>query len=175
MNIHQIQMRYDESQDRILMRLSTTDNCEYRFWLTRRFVKRLWKLLVKMLDASALQDELSRDARRAMLEMQQEDAVRKSDFSKGFEEGSRHLPLGEAPVLIAKAKSKRRDDEVQLLSLHPQQGYGVDLALDAHFLHVLYKMLREAVAASDWDVKLALGETAVPAAYTNSAPPQKLH
>jgi hypothetical protein len=41
MQLHQIQARYDELQDRILLRLSTIDHCEFRFWLTRRFVKRL--------------------------------------------------------------------------------------------------------------------------------------
>ena len=41
MNIHQIQMAYDQRQDRILLRLSTREHTEFRFWLTRRFVKRL--------------------------------------------------------------------------------------------------------------------------------------
>lgn len=174
MNIHQIQVRYDEVQDRILMRLSTTDDCEYRFWFTRRFVKRLSKMLFKMLDAEAAGGELSPEARRAMLDMQQESVTRRSDFSRGFEEGSRQLPLGEAPVLIARAKSKRREDGVQILSLQPQQGYGVDLTLDGNFLHILYKLLRDAVAATDWDVDLNFGSP-IPSATASAASPRKLH
>lgn len=174
MNIHQIQVRYDEVQDRILMRLSTTDQCEYRFWLTRRFVKRLWKMLVKMLDAASSQ-QLGADARRAVLEMQQESVAQQSDFSKRFEEGSRRLPLGEDPVLIAKAKSKQRDDGIQLLSLHPRQGYGIDLTLDGKLLHLLLKLLREAVLSTDWDVSLVLGDTVGSAAQVYALPPQKLH
>src|SRR5262245_38468956 len=48
MTIHQMQIRPDEQEDRLLLRLSTTDAAEFRFWLTRSFVKKLWGMLIKM-------------------------------------------------------------------------------------------------------------------------------
>ena len=36
--ISQIQMRYVPLEDRVLLRLNTSDQDEFRFWLTRRFV-----------------------------------------------------------------------------------------------------------------------------------------
>ena len=50
MNIHQIQMAFDKLQDRILLRVSTSDQAEFRFWMTRRYTKLLWTMLIKMLE-----------------------------------------------------------------------------------------------------------------------------
>lgn len=157
MQIHQIQMRYDELQDRILLRMSTTDGCEFRFWLTRRFVKRLWPLLVRMLEWDhVVRQQLEPEARRAVLELRHEGYAQQADFSRRFEEGERRLPFGEAPVLLARASGRKRDGALQVLSLQPQQGQGIDVTLDTRLLHVISRLLREAVRRADWDVELAL-------------------
>src|SRR5258705_10604589 len=73
MKIHQIQIRHQEAEDRLLLRLSTSDDSEFRFWLTGRFVKRLWALLVQMLDWDrAVQQEVNPDTRRTVLDLQHE-------------------------------------------------------------------------------------------------------
>jgi hypothetical protein len=41
MNIHQLSVNHDERQDRLLLRLNTQDQQEFRFWLTRRMTLRL--------------------------------------------------------------------------------------------------------------------------------------
>lgn len=41
MNIHQLSVHHDERQDRLLLRLNTQDQQEFRFWLTRRMTLRL--------------------------------------------------------------------------------------------------------------------------------------
>lgn len=176
MQIHQIQVRYDELQDRILLRLSTADNSEFRFWLTRRFVKRLWGMLVKMLEwDQAVRQQVDADTRRTVLDIQHEGYAQQANYSKGFEEASRSMPLGDAPVVLAKAKGKRRDNGSQVLSLHPQQGQGIDMTLDTKLLHIFSKLLREAVERADWDMKLALHEGAQQSATVEAATPRKLN
>jgi hypothetical protein len=82
MNIHQIQMLYDKQQDRVLLRVSTRDQTEFRFWLTRRFVKRLWGLLLKMLERDETFRSLSVEARRALLGMQHETFIGEGTFRR---------------------------------------------------------------------------------------------
>ena len=41
----QIQIRFAPVEDRLLMRLSTDDGAEFRFWLTRRYVRIMWPIL----------------------------------------------------------------------------------------------------------------------------------
>jgi hypothetical protein len=156
MNIHQIQMAYDQRQDRILLRLSTRESTEFRFWLTRRFVKRLWGLLVKMLEQDESFRSLSEEARRALLGMQHETFVEEGDFSKAYEDAERELPLGPEPVLLATAKGKVDGKGNQTLSLHPAAGQGIDLGLNSKLLHMLVKLLRDAVSRSDWDIRMTL-------------------
>jgi hypothetical protein len=157
MAIHQIQVRYDKLEDRILLRLSTTDECEFRFWLTRRFVKRLWGMVVKMLEQdAAVRQYADEDTRRAVMDFQQEGYSGQGDFSRDFESRPYKMPLGEQPVLLAKGTGKLQDDGAYLLRLHPERGQGIDLTLDTKLLHLFSRLLIETVARADWDIKLAL-------------------
>ena len=48
MRLHQLKVDYDAEQDRLLMMVATSESVELRLALTRRFVKLLWPLLVKL-------------------------------------------------------------------------------------------------------------------------------
>jgi hypothetical protein len=109
--------------DRLLLRVSTTDGAEFRFWLTRSFVKKLWAMLLRMVEwDKAVQQQFYASTRQAVLEIQHQGFSQQGDFSKGFEEAARNFPLGEAPVLLASGKGVRRDDGLYVLSLYPAQG-----------------------------------------------------
>lgn len=176
MGIHQIQVRYDKLEDRVLLRLSTTDECEFRFWLTRRFVKRLWGLVVKMLEQdAAVRQYADEDTRRAVLGFKHEGYSEQGDFSKDFESRGYRMPLGEQPVLLAKGTGKHQDDGSYLLRLHPERGQGIDLTLDTRLLHLFSKLLTEAVARADWDIKLALHAVPGQPAAEDVPTPRKLN
>ena len=49
--LHQINLGYSPEEDRILLRINTTGKTEYRLWMTRRYVKILWKLLTKSVES----------------------------------------------------------------------------------------------------------------------------
>lgn len=161
MSIKQIQARYDERHDRVLLRLSTGDDTEFLFWLTRRFTRRFWGLLLKTLE----QDELVRqqsdtEARKAVLAMRHEGFVQQGNFSQPFEEKSYRRPLGSEPMLVARADcTADKKPGMVTLSLRPREGQGVDLGLNASLLHSICKLLADAVAQSDWDLKLDMPST----------------
>lgn len=176
MGIHQIQVRYDELQDRLVLRMSTTDECEFRFWLTRRFVKRLWGALVRLLEQNeVVRQQIDEYVRRAVLGMQHEGFVQQGDFSKEFEERPCRMPLGEEPVLLARCDGGQLEDGSYVLRLHPKRGQGIDMALDARLLHLVCKLLCDGVTRADWDMKLlvapAIGETTAAEALA----PRRVH
>jgi hypothetical protein len=180
MAIHQIQIRFDDQQDRLLMRVSTTDECEFRFWLTRRFVKQLWGMLLKMVEwDKVVQQQFDAAMRQTVLEIQHEGYAQQGDFSRDYEESPRRFPLGETPVLLCSGKGVRRDSGLQVLSLYPAQGQGLDMTLDARLLHIFAKLLRDAVARASWDINLALREEAGKdtgrSAQADAVPAQKLN
>ena len=57
MQIHQMSVTYLPEQDRILMRINTTEGEEMRMWLTRRLMVGLWPLLSKLLTEHLLKLE----------------------------------------------------------------------------------------------------------------------
>ena len=145
------------SEDRILLRILAMDRSEFRFWLTRRYVKLLWQVLYKLMErdpaAATLPDE---NTRRAMMGFQHENMVRSAQFAQPFEEGATALPLGDTPVLLSRISGRPAGNGQQTLSLHPEKGSGIDLGVDNRLLHLLSKLLVDAVKQSDWDLKLAI-------------------
>jgi hypothetical protein len=176
MKIHQIQIRPYMTEDRLLLRLSTTDNREFRFWLTRRFVKRLWAMLVRMLEwDQAVRQQVDPVTRRAVLDIQHEGYAQQANYARKFEDVPRQLPLGDAPALLAKAKGKKGENGTQMLSLQPPQGQGIDMTLDTKLLHIFSRLLRQAVAKTDWDINLALHPGTEPSEQAQETAPRKLN
>ena len=68
MKLHQLKIDFNAEQDRLLMLVSTDDGAEVRMWLTRRFVKLLWPLLVKLAEEASprIKVQASAEARKAL-------------------------------------------------------------------------------------------------------------
>lgn len=176
MAIHQIQFAYNEQQDRVLMRVSTTERDEFRFWLTRRFTRRLWGLLVGMLEQDRpVRQQLDTDAKRTVLGIRHEGFAQQGNFSAPFEEREYRRPLGDEPLLLARAEGKLREDGTYMLRLHPQPGQGIDMVLDAKLLHLFSRLLNQVVAKTDWDVNLDLYLGKEQPAQEPEAQPRKLN
>ena len=157
MALYQIQIRHDPVEDRLLLRVSTTDGEEFRFWMTRRFVGGLWGILVRMLESDeAVRRQFDQETRRNVLEIQHEGYAQQGDFAKAFESTSRSLPLGETPILLAQAQGMKTSEGQHLISLRPQQGQGVDLTLDTKLLHIFVRLLQQSVTKAEWSIDLKL-------------------
>jgi len=161
MALSQIQFTYDEPQDRVLWRVSTTEGDEFRLSLTRRFTRRFWGLLVKLLEADPpVRQQLDSDTKRTVLGIRHEGFAQQGNFSVPYEEREYRRPLGEEPMLVARAEGKVREDGSYLLRVHPLQGQGVDIVLDTKLLHLIARSLGQVVARTDWDITLELFDPA---------------
>jgi hypothetical protein len=158
MQLHQIKLDFDAEQDRLLMRISTSDGKEVLLWLTRRCVKLIWPLFVGMVEASVRARAMTAEARAALVGMQHEKAVKQADFSRPYDNVPRERPLGAEPLLIAKVQTKRDDSGAHILTLLPTSGPGVNLLLDERLLHSCCRLLQNAVVKADWDFKLEFPE-----------------
>lgn len=162
--IRQLQLAFVPGEDRLLLRVRTSAGEELRFWLTRRYVKLLYPLLARALESDPeVRRQTSAEARREMLSFRREQALCAADFSRPFQDGATRLPLGAAPVLLARARLAPRAGGVHLLALHPEQGAGVELTVDIGLLHSLSRLLAETAARAQWDLTLEPAATADPA------------
>ena len=179
MNIHQIQMAYNAQEDRILLRILSAERAEFRFWLTRRYVKLLWQVLLKLIERDpAAAVHADENIRRTVVGFQHANVVRGGDFAKPFEDVMNSLPLGAAPILLSRitgTQPNAAQPRQQQLSLHPEQGQGIDLGVNTELLHMISKLLVDAVKQSDWDLKLVMDPDVLQHAQAQAVPPHRLN
>jgi hypothetical protein len=162
MRLHQLKVEYQAGEDRLLMLVAASEGVELRLALTRRFVKLLWPLLVKLAEEASprIRTQANPEARRALLGLEHEHAVSKADFTKPYDPAAvAERPLGDAPLLLARIQTGHDRNGQPVVALHPAEGQGVTLSFDSVLLHSLCRLLQAAVKKSDWDMELKLPGT----------------
>lgn len=158
MRLHQLKVDYEAESDRLVMQIATSEQSEVRLALTRRFVKLLWPLLVRLAEEASprIRTQANPEARKALLGLEHQQAVTRADFSKPYEGSDLAKPLGEAPVLLSRIQTGHDRDGRPVVALHPTQGQGITLTFDSVLLHSVCRLLHAAVKKSDWDMELQL-------------------
>lgn len=155
------------------MRLNTADASRFQFWLTRRYLKLLWPVLMKML-ASDRQIATGRteQAQKEILSFQHQQVVRQMDYSQKFEEQTQSQPMGTEPILLSRVSVKNKPDGRQILSIQPQHGQGIDIAMDQTLLHSICRLIQDTVLKTDWGLDLSKSLTTT---SINAASPRVLN
>ena len=150
--INQMQMLYSPEEDRILFRLNSTDKKEYRFWITRRYAMLLIKILRDHMDADpdiSMQD--SPDAKLAIKQFKQENAMQSANFEKKFNEEPNEFPMGDEIPVAFKISYNIKDDSLHL-SLQPKSGQGMNMVLDRKINSSLMQLLMSAIKKANWGI-----------------------
>ena len=161
--MHQIQMSYVSTEDRILFRLNTKSRQEFRFWMTRRYTGILWNTLARVLEGAgkgaqdappaSVQDELVKLTEK---EIEHQKAVAQGDFNTAYEESS-YLPLGEQPTLLFSVGVKPGPNSQAMLCMHPEEGEGIELVLNEQIVHSLCKLIVDTAGKAEWNLSLSFG------------------
>ncbi len=154
MNIHQLNMQFNAEEDRILLRLSTTAGEEYRFHLTRRFVKKLWPVLMQLLETDfKVRAPEKAYAAKDMISFERERALSKADFSTEYRSKQEVVhPLGETYALLTKLNVAHHSEGGIKLAFFTSQGKGIEFGADSSFLHIFCDLLHKVVVKSEWDL-----------------------
>ncbi|MEM9281641.1 MAG: hypothetical protein AAGA96_07445 [Verrucomicrobiota bacterium] len=162
--MHQMQVSYVSTEDRLLLRLNTKSRQEFRFWMTRRYAALLWNALIKVIDEAAkspgkpsvaeIQDPLVKTAEQ---EVKHQEVVSQSDFKTEYQE-STYLPLGEEPVLLFGIGLKSNEEGQPVLGMHPENGQGIEMVLNEQIVHSLCKLLADTTKKADWRLDLNFSE-----------------
>lgn len=151
--IEQIQIKFVAVEDRLLLRVSSSDAQEFQFWMTRRFVKLIWPALVDSLKRSSrIHTQTSPAVKQELLEFEHSKAVNDSDFKTPYREKQRSNPLGTEPLLLSKMQIRRSEDGSMVLAISPQQGAGIDLAVNDGLLHSLVELIGNGARIADWEL-----------------------
>ncbi|QTA87854.1 hypothetical protein [Desulfonema magnum] len=152
MNIHQFNMQFNPEEDRIIFRLNTVNGEEFRFFLTRRFVKVLWPVLLQLLSNDLKRREpVKAHVVKEVLEFEREEVVSKANFKQQYVEQAKTFPLGEDIILLFRIQVKQAPGG-DILCLHPSKGKGIEFMVNNTFLHPFCKLLQDAVIKAQWEL-----------------------
>lgn len=156
--LSQIQISFSDTEDRFLLRISTSDNEEFRFWLTRRFTSRLFPLMFETIQA--IPDVASHnnpETRGAVMDFQREQAAEQADFSSPFstDEQKTVYPLGEQAILVIRGTLLPESSSSFNLSLKGLQDVGIDFSFSTEILYLLHKLLEDSLQKTDWGLSFS--------------------
>lgn len=150
--ISQLQVVYDPEQDRLLLRLNTQSQDEFRFWLTRRFTQLLHQALRTQVDSDPdLVTQATPEAQQAIQSFKREEAKSQGDFQQEFKETT-SFPLGVDPLLAFKLTYKNENGKLQL-GIEPKEGQGIKLAVDMNLNFNITQLLKSGSEKAGWDIK----------------------
>lgn len=164
MHVRQISVTYLPEQDRILVRVNTSENKELQFWFTRRLSLGLAPLMDRIVTEAAARQGgpatthlASADpiTKKAMAEFNRSKTIRGADFSTPYQVAEACTPLFESPLLITEVNIKPlvsgslRLHCTEKLSGSAQPRH-FELALSDTLTHAFMHLLDRAVAASQW-------------------------
>ena len=109
MRIHQLNLRYEPDQDRLMARINSTTGLEIRLWLTRRLTIGFLPLLRRLTDEQMMRADALAEAagapqapanlklREFLNEFKKDAALQQSDFHTPYKESTDAPATGEAP------------------------------------------------------------------------------
>lgn len=155
--IQQIFVNYVPAQDRILVRVSTTDNTEMRMWLTRRFITVLWPVMLQMLESDpSVVGQSDTQTKQEVLSFRHEEAISKTRFTKSFQTPTQVNPVNRVPFLITKLSTKRLDNGRTQMMFGTAKGRGLQFVVDRTLTHSLCKLIADCASKAKWDLDLKI-------------------
>jgi hypothetical protein len=145
MQLRQLQISNDGVQDRLILRIGTQANEEFRAYFTRRFLRQIWPHLSAML-AGHLANATSSTLSPVIGETQ--------DYEQPFQEDGVTFPLGSTPLLVSEAILEPCGDGAARLTLREGRERSINLDLNNELLQVFCTMLRAANEHAEWGLEL---------------------
>ena len=165
MELHQLQVAYNQEQDRLLLRATfrSPDKAlhEVRAWITRRILTRLWPGILRALETKvALEQPQAQHAKREIVGMAHEasinDNVQRGGFAAKFEETAKAYPLGAEPLLITTANFHLKANLPVRIEFLDPSGKRFEIAFSDRVLHGFCKLLQDGVKNAQWEIDMAM-------------------
>ncbi len=169
MNIHQLSVRYQPEQDRILLSLNTTTGQTLDIWLTRRLTLALWPQLNQMVISHVANPEdaksdgfvnlaaMDAHTRTVLADFRRQVVLQTMDFSTPFQANQQASLTGGAPLLATEITlSPQPGQKVQVQfkeQISPTAAVrDIRLDLQATLVFSLVQMLGMALPNTQWQM-----------------------
>lgn len=158
--IQQINLAYDQQQDRLLLKAAVSDAQEIRLWLSYRVARQMFKVLNREahlpVSTLTLGDLAATPALESPIEARREfaqeaDAVQQLahlDFTTAYQ--PRPSTVGEAVLLVVNARFVSINDQLNHMQLACANGANVNMRLNHPLVLAMSRMLMVASQDAGW-------------------------
>ena len=160
--IEQINLSFNEQEDRLLLKVGLADKTEVSVWITRRLCKTLWGLLhgvvptllptAQLFDAPAIATPEAKNeaVENFTREASEQKRMENLDFKTGYL--SDREPRSNAPLLAAQCLVVGEVNASPKLELQCTNGQSVNIALTTELVHAITNMMQLATREAGWDL-----------------------
>jgi hypothetical protein len=164
--IEQINLGFNEQEDRLLLKVGLADKTEVAVWITRRVCRMMWSLLnvasdsfsptATQFSASAIAtpeaksqaiDSFSREA-------SEQKKIENLDFKSEYI--ADRQPRSDAPMLATQCLILNVDGLPPQLELQCTNGQSVKIALTNELVHAVTNMMQLATREAGWDLMMTV-------------------
>lgn len=174
--IEQLNLGYNQLEDRLLLKVGMADQSEIALWITRRVCKELWYLLQEAHEQMV--SDFKDKPEEILLESELEQALdgvplpapklvtksakqidasgadsrnaEKMDFNQTYI--ANRKPLAEAPILVVSCDIKEDNTEKSSLSFKAKAGEVVTMGITLELVVALTNMMQLATKEASWDL-----------------------
>lgn len=151
-SISQLQMVYNAEEDRILFRVNTTAQHQFRFWVTRRYAILMLKVLKEHIESDPdVSMQGTPEGKEAVKSFKQEKAIQSANFKEQFVEDANELPLGQ-DIPVAFRLSYNLKEGILHLGIQPKEGQGINMAINQELNTSLTQLLLGAARKGEWSL-----------------------
>lgn len=147
MIFQQVNASYIDDEDRLLLRISTTDFDEFRLWMTRRLCLNLLAE-TESLSINALTEKHSELNAKTIDNFNQETLEKKINFQTSYAPKNR-LPFGAEPILIKSIAMKRIENKTEL-SLILANRKTISSQIDSTALNAIRLLFKRTCIQAGW-------------------------
>lgn len=151
-SLQQVQLNYDQVQDRLILTFMTQDFCEYRFWITRHILIAFWEILHKLEQALETSKEQKIQEKQQATENIRQEKQQPEANKYGMRMSRR--PLGEEPLLLFKIIAKPSEQGFAFFHLEDIKGQSIEFNGDSAFITALSQLVQKTMPQTNWGLIL---------------------
>ena len=149
--LRQLNVTYVPAEDRLLLKVSTSDDQEYRAWCTRRFARLLLERLESLFETEIEEVQMVPEAaRKDVAQLKHRGSVTEQAFAKPYEAEPVSYPLGESGLLLTQFSYQHHESGRVVATLSGDGGKGLTLNMDSKLQHHLYEIITRACQRAEW-------------------------
>lgn len=168
--IEQINLGFNDQEDRLLLKLGLIDKTEIAVWITRRICKTMWALLqgaqvtllpsVTMASPPAITPDSKTEVMESFArEVAEQKAIEHMDFKSEYVTNRQNLT--DEPMLAIQCTVISAEEQLPHLELQCKNGQAVKIALSNELVHAMTNMMQLATREAGWDLMMTVDKTSL--------------